>query len=168
MTYEYLIGIRPAYPNSSLILNQEPYSSAIMSAINEYNLRSKSAPNQKCIALLPTNFNEDSFIIELKSERELDSPGKALRVFSQIIANSGIFDEHIRNGKVFTTFPVMKAADKKSILDPDKISDTEILKALIDYVCNKSDSNSTTYKKKRSAMAQIKQIALESGIYSLE
>lgn len=27
--------------------------------------------------------------------------------------------------------------------------------------------NSTTYKRKRSAMAQIKQIALESGIYTI-
>ena len=61
----------------------------------------------------------------------------------------------------------MQAGKEHKILDPDKISDVEILKALIDYVCNKSDSNSTTYKRKRSAMAQIKQIALESGIYTI-
>lgn len=168
MTYEYLIGIRLATPNASIVLNQAPFSNAIRAAIEEYNSRSKSAPNPKYIELLPANFFADSFIITLTSEKELTSVGKALRVFSQIITNSGVFDAYIKNGKVFTTFPVMQAGDEQKILDPDKISDVEILKALIDYVCNKSDSNSTTYKRKRNAMAQIKQIALESGIYTMK
>ena len=167
MSYEYLIGIRLATPDSSISLNQEPFSSAIFSAIEEYNLRSKLAPNPKSISLISSNFFKDSFIITLTSEKELASAGKALRVFSQIITNSGTVDSYIKNGKVFSTFPVMQTGKEQKILDPDKISDVEILKALIDYVCNKSDSNSTTYKRKRSAMAQIKQIALESGIYTI-
>ena len=61
----------------------------------------------------------------------------------------------------------MQTGKEQQILDPDKISDVEVLKSLIDYVCNKSDSNSTIYKRKRSAMAQIKRIALESGIYTI-
>lgn len=167
MSYKYLIGIRLATPDSSIALNQEPFSNAILSAIEEYNSCSKSAPNPKNISLIPSNFFNDSFIIKLTSEKELASPGKALRLFSQIITNSGTFDCYIKNGKVFSTFPVMQTENELEILDPDKISDAEILKALIDYVCNKSDSNSTTYKRKRSAMAQIKQIALESGIYTI-
>ena len=106
MSYEYLIGIRLATPDSSILLNQEPFSSAIFSAIEEYNLRSKSAPNPKSISLISSNFFKDSFIITLTSEKALASAGKALRVFSQIIANSGTFDPYIKNGKVFSTFPV--------------------------------------------------------------
>ena len=90
MSYEYLIGIRLATPDSSISLNQEPFSSAIISAIEEYNLRSKLAPNPKSISLISSNFFKDSFIITLTSEKELASAGKALRVFSQIITNSGI------------------------------------------------------------------------------
>lgn len=167
MSYEYLIGIRLATPDSSISLNTPPFSNAIFSAIEEYNLHSKSAPNPKSISLNSANFFKDSFVITLTSEKELASVGKALRVFSQIITNSGTFDSYIKNGKVFSTFPVMKTGKKQKIIDPDKISDVEVLKSLIDYVCNKSDSNSTTYKRKRSAMAQIKQIALESGIYTI-
>ena len=165
MSYEYLMGMRLATPDSSISLNQEPFSSAIFSAIEEYNLRSKLVSNPKSISLISSNFFKDSFIITLTSEKELASAGKALRVFSQIITNSGTFDSYIKNGKVFSTFPVVQTGKEQKILDPDKIPDAEILKALIDYVCNKSDSDSTTYKRKRSAMAQNKQIALESGIY---
>lgn len=167
MSYEYLIGIRLATPDSSIQLNQEPFSSAIFSAIEEYNSRSELAPNPKNISLKSDNFFEDSFIITLTSEKELASAGKALRVFSQIITKSGTFNSYIKNGKVFSTFPVMQTGKEQQILDPDKISDVEVLKSLIDYVCNKSDSNSTNYKRKRSAMAQIKRIALESGIYTI-
>ena len=76
MTYEYLIGIRLATPDPSIALNQEPFSSAIFSAIEEYNSRSKAAPNPKSINLIPSNFFDDSFIITLTSEKELASAGK--------------------------------------------------------------------------------------------
>lgn len=168
MTYEYLIGIRLATPDTSISLNQKKFSNAIRAAIEEYNSRSKSVPNPKSIELNPTNINEDSFIITLRSKKELISVGKALRVFSQIITDSGTFDDYIKNKKVFTTFPVMQTGKEHKIIDPSKISDSEILKALIDYVCNKSDSDSTTYKRKRSGMSQIKQIALEYGIYTIK
>lgn len=56
MSYEYLIGIRLATPDSSIQLNQEPFSSAIFSAIEEYNSRSELAPNPKNISLKSDNF----------------------------------------------------------------------------------------------------------------
>ena len=45
-----------------------------------------------------------------------------------------------------------------------EISDTDFLKALIDYVCNKSSGTSTEYKRKNAAFHQMIQIAIEAGI----
>lgn len=167
MNYKYLLGMRLATPNTSISLNQKPFIDIIKKAVMEYNIKSGSAPNPKQIKISPNDIYADEFIITLYSQNELVSAGKALRLFSQIIANSGEFEEGIKNRKLFTTFPVTQIDGKSSIIEPEKLSDVEIVKALLDYICCKSNSNSTIYKRKRAAMTQIKQIALESGIYNI-
>ena len=167
MEYTYLVGMRLATPNPNISLNENPFRSAIITSINTYNSRSEKAPNPKSIKILNDNFFSDSFVITLKSQKELITVGKALKLFSQLISNSGVFDELIKNGKVFTTFPVSQQDNGSTFINPNDISDCELLKSLIDYVCNKSDNTSAVYKRKRNAITQIKQIAIDSGIISI-
>ena len=72
------------------------------------------------------------------------------------------------NGQLFSTVHSSEntSEDVSNIkIDINDIDDLEIVKALLDYIYKKRDSNSTVYRQKKAAMNKIKQIVVDSGIY---
>lgn len=133
--------------------------------LDAYNLCSADTPNPKSISI--ENIYQSSFTVVLTSQNELSAPGKALRAFSKIVVDSGVFSECIKHAKLFTTYTltdISKNTDETP--DPGMISDAALIKALVDYALNKTELDSTTYNRKRNAMTHMKQIALEAGILS--
>ncbi len=167
MNYTYTIKLQLAYTNSNVQFNREPFRQTLLDAADAYNLCSGDAPNPKSIYI--ENIYSSSFTVVLTSQNELTVPGKALRAFSKIVVDSGVFSECIRHAKLFTTYTLTDiSTNKDESPDPGMISDAALIKALVDYALNKTEMDSTTYNRKRNAMTHMKQIALEAGILSCE
>ncbi len=165
MSYSYTIKLQLAYANSNVRFNCDPFRQTLLDAADDYNLCSGNAPNPKSIYI--ENIYPSSFIVVLTSQNELSSPGKALRAFSKIVVDSGVFSECIKHAKLFTTYTLTDISkNTNENPDPGIISDAELIKALVDYALNKTESDSTAYNRKRNAVTHMKQIALEAGILS--
>lgn len=167
MSYEYLLGIRLANPNDSIKLNEHPFCDSIYKAISKYNDCSKDGPNPKSIEIIPSHFLKHSFIIMLKSEKELTSPGRAIRTFSKIITELGDFDNYIKYGKVFSTFPVTKSTYDNSILKPEDICDADLLNSLIDSILKTNMNALQLNKKHEEGINKILDILNEANMCSV-
>lgn len=101
---------------------------------------------------------DDEIIIELYSEVNLDNPGRALTMLSRFLIDNkdanydDYFEKQLFHGKLFKIRQVVEEAT---------ISDGDLLKGLIEYICLPKSSTTTLQQK---AMSKIKQIALDSGI----
>lgn len=149
---------------SGNILDLRTKSVSIENAINSYNDRKYQMQNPKTLSLI--EITERKIFLTLDSALPLSSPGKALRIFSMdLIKKEGFLPS--ASGQLFRT----QLISEENINEEDiphlpitEISDSDFLKALIDYVCNKSSGKSTEYKRKNAAFRQMIQIAIESGI----
>lgn len=135
---------------------------------NEKSLRSVFNPkhiglgenDEKDIQLTRT-----TLVVTLYSQEALNTPGKAMRLLSQLLVTSDNPDnlsDLVWNKKLFRTFKVATAEDggSQNIIDLSGISDGELIKALIDFVCDKKDFSG----EKRNAIDQMKKIAVECGL----
>ena len=135
---------------------------------NEKSLRSVFNPkhiglgenDEKDVLLTRT-----TLVVTLYSQEALNTPGKAMRLLSQLLVTSDKPDnlsDLVWNKKLFRTFKVASAEDSGSqnIIDLSGISDAELIKALIDFVCDEKDFSG----EKRSAMDQMKKLAVECGL----
>ena len=85
-----------------------------------------------------------------------------------LIKDDKILAEINLNDKKQHSVILMRLIDsilKEYEIDINDIDDLEIVKALLDYIYKKRDSNSTVYRQKKAAMNKIKQIVVDSGIY---
>ena len=139
---------------------------------NEKSLRSVFNPkhiglgenDEKDVLLTRT-----TLVVTLYSQEALNTPGKAMRLLSQLLVTSDKPDnlsDLVWNKKLFRTFKVASAEDSGSqnIIDLSGISDAELIKALIDFVCDEKDFSG----EKRSAMDQMKKLAVECGLLRKE
>lgn len=118
--------------------------------------------------------NDSSIIITLYSQQELNSPGKAIRLFSQLLLQSEAkenFNDLLSNDKkLFKTFNVAKIHDPNSgdicIVDSAKVDDATLVKALIDYFFNKS-RYSCENNEQKEAIEKMKVLAIESAIIKM-
>lgn len=106
-----------------------------------------------------------TLVVTLYSQEALNTPGKAMRLLSQLLITSDKPDnlsDLVWNKKLFRTFKVASAEDSgsKNIIDLSGISDAELIKALIDFVCDKKDFSG----EKRNAIDQMKKIAVGCGL----
>lgn len=168
MSYSYTIQLAFATPNPTITFTDKV--DIIDNAIVEYNNRTFQMQNPKeieKIALEPSILT-----LKLKSTLPLTSLGRALRTFSTILIKEYQDPDFIAqiasNGQLFTTVHSSENSNQaisNNAIDINMIDDLEIVKALLDYLYKKRDSNSTVYRQKRAAMNKIKQIAVDSGIY---
>jgi len=149
---------------SGNIIDLRTKATSIKNAVNSYNDRKYQMQNPKVLSLI--EISEKRILITLDSALPLSSPGKALRVFSMdLIKNEGFLPS--ASGQLFRTKLVSEEESSETECSHQSIadvSDSDFLKALIDYVCNKSSGNSTEYKRKNAAFRQMIQIAIDSGI----
>lgn len=167
MSYTYDIELHLAEPKPTLNLLDK--ADIIRKAELEYNLRSVHMQNCKTIkihSIMP------SFIkLTLSSDLFLNTVGRALRTFSMILIadykDQDFISQVTKGGALFKTIQVNAESNVQpsdSTIDFKQLSDLDLIKALMDYVYNKRDPDSTIYRKKRQAMEDIKRISIESGL----
>lgn len=170
MEHNYLIGLKLTHSNVSI--NFRDHIEFIQKCVDEYNKVSQSKSlNPKFIELDQNDISTDAIVLTLHSTNALTVVGKALRHFSQLLLNNDGFKKCVVNGQLLKTIPVSELSptgSEKQIVNVSEIDDIEFMKALLDYIYRKRDADSTAYRRKRIALDQMKQIALESGILKLE
>jgi hypothetical protein len=167
----YIYNIQLTFANPSPTITFIDKEDVIDRAIKDYNNRTFQMQNPKKIE--KTAIERSVLSIKLESALPLNSLGRALRTFSIIIIKEYEDPDFIAqitsNGQLFTTVHSSENTDKivsDNQIDINDIDDLEIIKALLDYIYKKRDSNSTIYRQKKAAMNKIKQIAVDSGIYT--
>lgn len=168
---EYQLGlalVKDLDENEKGLDERENLIKSQIKIFNEKSLRSVFNPkhiglgenDEKDIQLTRT-----TLVVTLYSQEALNTPGKAMRLLSQLLVTSDKPDnlsDLIWNKKLFRTFKVASVEDRDSqnIIDLSGISDGELIKALIDFVCDKKDFSG----EKRNAIDQMKKIAVECGL----
>lgn len=165
--YVYEVEIQLATTHKKFNLTDK--RDVIDDAVQRYNSRSYEMQNPKTLKL--KDINDDSIFLTLESSLRLSSLGRALRTFSVIIIKEIMDNDFINaitaNGQLFSTKQLCKnekETDMNVNIDYAQIEDLDVIKALMDYIYKKRDSDSTIYRKKRAAFEQIKKIAFDSGI----
>lgn len=170
--YEYQIGLALVRDLPANQKGLEERKDFILSKIKIFNEKSmRSTFNPKHIGLGENSENDvfltrTTLIITLYTQEELNTPGKAIRLLSQLLITSDESDnlsDLLLNKKLFKTFKVASVEDvsrNQSIIDLSTISDSDLIKSIIDFVCDAKDFS----KEKRNALDQMKKIAAESGL----
>ena len=159
--YHYLIGLRLVNPSPQIDFREDPWNAGLLRAVSRYNDNS-STYNQKQIEVVQTGRN--NLLLALRSSNKLSMPGRALRFFSQCIAQDPAFSGmEMPNGRVFDTFPATSLPeDAGSVVLPGNISDKVFLQALIAFFLDPSGEDIA--RRKRKAITEMKALALSSGI----
>lgn len=169
--HEYQIGLALVMELDENQKGLDERKNFIISQIKIFNDKSRrSAFNPKHIGLgedgeKDIQLTRTTLLITLYTQEALNTPGKAVRLLSQLLITSDKPDnlsDLLWNKKLFRTFKVASAEDSgsQSIIDLSGISDGELIKALIDFVCDKKDFSG----EKRNAIDQMKKIAVECGL----
>ena len=173
MTWNYSYPMRLRLVCPTIDLQQSPYNGILAEAVKEFNDRSETAFNPKRIRDLQHLGNSEISLV-LDSRMDLESPGKALRLFSQVIAGHEAFAPAIQKGRLFLTLPTVPGVANleevvATAVSPEKISDEALLNGLIHFFLNKAaGSTSSEYKKKRAAVELMKSMALNAGLIDIE
>ena len=133
--------------------------------VKEFNKKSSdSTINRKKIDIM--EIGDDAIEIQLHTEVNLGkAPGRSLTMLSRMLIDDQkplydpFFCEQLFHGKLFTIEVIEMGAEEV------KISDGELIKALVDYGMAARSSVSERQKK---AVEQMKKLAIESGIYKLQ
>lgn len=170
--YEYQIGLALVKDISEKQRGLDERKDFIISQIKVFNEKSlRSAFNPKHIGLGENNkknilLTRTTLIVTLYSQEALNTPGKAVRLLSQLLITSDNKDnlsDLVFNKKLFKTFKAVSTEDgekNQSIIDISTISDSDLIKAIVDFVCDEKDFSG----EKRDAIDQMKKIAVENGL----
>lgn len=170
MDYHYYqLEVVLANPEVKIDFNQK--AGILQEAINLYNAK----PMQNTKRLQPPVIDPTgcSFNVVLFSKKPLQFVGKAMRTFTNIllteIADKDFINAVAKSGALFQYSTPLDEKEKEEALSStnirhDQLSDCELIKALIDYVCGHRDTNSTIYRRKRNAIEEMKKIAIEAEI----
>lgn len=170
--YEYKIGLALVKNLNEKDKGLDERISFIKSQIRIFNEKSShSLVNPKHIGL--GEKGEDNIqiarttlIITLYTQEELNTPGKAIRLLSQLLITSEDIDnlsDLLLEKKLFRSFKVATTNilnQPKKPIDISAFSDADLIKALIDFACNSQDFSA----KKRNAIDEIKKIAIENEL----
>lgn len=174
--YEYQIGlalVRDLAANQKGLDERKDFIISKIKTFNEKSLRSTFNP--KHIGLGENDENNilltrTTLIVTLYTQEALNTPGKAIRLLSQLLITSNESDnmsDLLLNKKLFKTFKVASVEDSnrnQNIIDLSTISDSDLIKSIIDFVCDGKDFS----KEKRNAIDQMKKIAAECGLFNKE
>ncbi len=170
--YKYRIGlaiIKSLADSEQGLDHRERFIRSQIKVFNEKSAR--SVFNPKYIGLGENGqdnilLTRTTLIITLYTQEILNTPGKAIRLLSQLLITSqdpdNLSDLLIKK-KLFRTVKVSDSIDSDSTesdLNISNFSDSELIKALVDYVCNPHDFSAD----KRKALNRMKKIAIQSGL----
>lgn len=163
--YSYPLRLRLACP--ILELKEPPYKDLIDAAVIEFNERSETAYNPKRIRDIH-HLGGSEIAIVLDSSIELESPGRAIRLFSKILVEKEAFLPAIQHGKLFLSLPMIDQptdlGEAVADVSPDQITDEALLTGLIHFFLYKSAGTTADYKKKRATVDLIKSLALKADL----
>lgn len=170
--YEYKIGLALVKSLKEKDKGLDERASFIKSQIRIFNEKSShSLINPKHIGLGEKGeddieITKTTLIITLYTQEELNIPGKAIRLLSQLLVTSENVDnlsDLLLEKKLFRSFKVATTDvldQSKKLIDISSFSDADLIKALVDFVCNSKDFSA----KKRNAIDEMKKIAIENEL----
>lgn len=173
MPYTYCLKLGLATKSNCIDLCE--LEKSIKECAEAFNETCKNVSNPKSLTI--TEIDKKEIVCTLKSSTSLNSPGKALRFYSKILyeKESRILDDALSktSGQLFriTQIGVPSIDDENpdiALKAAREISDADLIKGLIDFVCKKKDGTSAEYVKKNKAITAMKNLALSSGIITLE
>lgn len=170
--YDYKIGLTLVKNIADDEKGLDQRRDFIISQVNAFNEKSsRSVINPKHIGT--GNDGEDdiqltktSLILTLYTQEHINTPGKAIRLLSQLLITSDDPDnlsDLLLDKKLFRSFKAATAQDNSTtnnVVDLSAITDSDLIKALVDYTCNQQDFSA----QKRNAVDQMKRIAVENGL----
>lgn len=158
--YTYSVKMEPQ--RIDIKIDFSCYQAIIEDSVKDFNETPKK--NVKIISdmVITTSY----LTLTLTSEAPLESVGRALRSFTAIILEKEkeLISFCTPGGSLFRYTLIKEENEIFKEDSAEKISDAQLINALVDYVCANRDTNSTVYKKKRMAIEEIKKIAKEAGI----
>lgn len=168
-----LVLVKPIEAEERGLVDRENFILKQIRAFNEKSLRSPINP--KYIGLGENNddniqITRTTLSVTLYTRESLTVPGKALRLLSQLLITSNEEDNlacFVTEQKLFRTFKVATpngANALDDIVDISEFSDSDLIKALVDFACDTKDLSAL----KRNAVDQMKKIAIESGLLTLK
>lgn len=170
--YEYKIGLALVKSLNEKDKGLDERISFIRSEIKIFNEKSlHSLVNPKHIGLGENGeddiqISKTTLIITLYTQEELNTPGKAIRLLSQLLITSeepDNFSDLLSEKKLFRSFKVATIGileQPKRIVDISSFSDADLIKALVDFACNSQDFSA----RKRNAIDEMKKIAVENEL----
>lgn len=170
--FEYKIGLALVKSINESDKGLDQRKDFIISQIENFNEKStRSVINPKHIGL--GNNGDDniqltrtSLVLTLYAQEEIATPGKAIRLLSQLLITDDDPDnlsDLLLDKKLFRSFKVATILENdfsNKIIDIATVSDSELIKAIVDYVCNQQDFSA----QKRNAIDQMKRLAIEGGL----
>lgn len=176
--FKYTIGLSLVRVTDKKLSERKKFIIEIIALFNEKSRT--SVVNPKYIGVGENGdddiiVNDASIIITLYSQQALNSPGKAVRLFSQLLLQSkdeNNFNDLVSDdGKLFKTFNVAKVSDSNSgnicIVHSAQVDDSTFVKALIDYLLKSKSKYSSEINDQQNAIESMKVLAIESGIIKL-
>ena len=161
--YTYHLELKLARVRTTLSLLSK--KNFIEQCVHDYNKTIMQMYTAKRLTL--TSLSQSSIFITLESETELTSVGKSLRTFSILLLRDEDFSNAVSsNGQLLRVIqlPHIKT-DSTSFTHATEIDDLTFLKALLDYVYQPRDLNTTAYKRKKAAFEQMKRLALDTEFF---
>ncbi len=145
----------------------------IILKIREFsNMSRNSVRNSKYVDMDSVRIMKDSISFTIHSENELPVVGKCIRLLSQLLLTEQYFADLLLNKKLFKTYIPTERVNKETgvveVVDvSDKISDSDFVKALIDYLL----TSQYPYTKEKNEIAngikEMKAIAVKTGMIKL-
>lgn len=173
-SYSYRVGLTPV---SSELINFEEdklsdkdrQSSSvkeyISTKIEEFSCKClESVYNTKEVDMNSIMISERTITFTLYSIEELPILGKSIRLFSKLVLEEPYFQRLLVKGKLFKTFiPVetKKNDNKIEVIDVSTVSDTELVKGLVEILAIPEYSIKPEI---RSAIQQMKVLAIKSSL----
>ncbi|WP_455716382.1 hypothetical protein [Anaerosporobacter sp.] len=175
-SFSYKIGLMPV--SSSRVnfetdsLSEEAGSKDvkefIKEKIEEFSEKSESSVyNAKVVDLSTVNISERTISFTLYSMEELPILGRSVRLLSQLVLEEQYFQNLLVKKKLFKTFiPIESKGNdsKKKIVDVSLVSDTDLVKGLVDILVLPEYAISSEI---RGAVEQMKVLAAESGLIAI-
>lgn len=158
--YTYSVKMEPQ--RIDIKIDFSCYQAIIEDSVKDFNETPKK--NVKIISdmVITTSY----LTLTLTSEAPLESVGRALRSFTAIILEKEkeLISFCTPGGSLFRYTLIKEENEIFKEDSAEKISDAQLINALVDYVCANRDTNSTVYKKKRMAIEEMKKITKTAGI----
>lgn len=176
--FKYPIGLSLVKVTEKKLIDRKKFIFEIIALFNEKSRTSVVNPKYIGVGINGDDdviVNDSSIVITLYSQQVLNSPGKAVRLFSQLLLQSNHEDNFndlvSDDGKLFKTFNVAKVSDSDSgdtdIVDSAQVDDPTFIKALIDYLLKSKSRYSSELNEQQNAIEKMKVLAIESRIIKL-